>query len=370
MKKPVLNLDTSPSSPDFSPASVTSSLLQTPTDLSPSRSTFDSKLYSPYELTHSLPYLPQSQSQPSLLFDHSNSPPSRIQESFISHSPSYSNRPSYSSQPTFIANQQSGAFEPFSSVESQSGYHTNPQHASATHGMPRPLYNSPPQAQVSRRVDHTRQLPLPPIGMDWRLAQAHGQYHQQLPPAPPSTQSDWVLSEELGSLKSDYGKHEYITGAVCSEEPLRGSYVFQQQAPQTTSHEVCSMFLFHPCVFFFGACAYIHFVYHVSGFRAVCAHTSSSTCYLILIFQKCQCSHMRLHFLFVLVSCMSVHIVYAYFCLFCSFFGRRWSLYAHIAFHVLHLLNDPSRLTFVTLHSPSTSSRYYTLPPLRPTTSS
>lgn len=247
VKKPVLNLDTSPSSPDFSPASVTSSLLQTPTDLSPSRSTFDSKLYSPYELTHSLPYLPQSQSQPSLLFDHSNSPPSRNQESFISHSPSYSNRPSYSSQPTFIANQQSGAFEPFSSVESQSGYHTNPQHASATHGMPRPLYNSPPQAQVSRRVDHTRQLPLPPIGMDWRLAQAHGQYHQQLPPAPPSTQSDWVLSEELGSLKSDYGKHEYITGAVCSEEPLRGSYVFQQQAPQTTSHEPINFLsLLHP----------------------------------------------------------------------------------------------------------------------------
>jgi hypothetical protein len=101
--------------------------------------------------------------------------------------------------------------------------------------MPRALYSSPPQAQAPRRVDHTRQLP--PVGMDWRLA--HGHYHQQLPPAQPSTQSDWLLPEELGSLKAEYGKHEYNTGAVGSEEPLRGAYVFQHQTPQAISHEVC-----------------------------------------------------------------------------------------------------------------------------------
>ena len=88
--------------------------------------------------------------------------------------------------------------------------------------MPRALYSSPPQ---TRRVDHARQLPLPPVSMDWRLA--HGHYHQQLPPAPPSTQFDWLLPEEISSLKSEFGKHEYNIGAVGNEESLRGTYVFQ-----------------------------------------------------------------------------------------------------------------------------------------------
>ena len=227
--KPTLNLDTSPSSPDFSPASVTSSLLQTPTDLSPSRSTFDSKLHSPYEFTHPLP------TQSSLLFDHSHSPPRHIQESFISHSPSY--RSSYSSQPTHTFNPplsssaafNSAVFEPFS--ETSAVYH----HSSATTGLSRPLYSSPPQAQISRRLDHNRQLPSVGMSMDWRLAH----HHQQLPPPPPSAQFDWLLPDDLGHLKP-----EYNTGAVGNEEPLRPSYVFQHQAPQSTPHEVCYGLIF------------------------------------------------------------------------------------------------------------------------------
>jgi hypothetical protein len=154
-------------------------------------------------------------------------------------------------------------------------------------GMPRALYSSPPQAQISRRGDHARQHPLPPVGMDWRLA--HGHYHQQLPPAPPATQSDWLLPEDLGSLKSEYGKHEYNAGAVGSEEPMRGSYVFQQQAPQATSHEVSYVFVlllfFRPSVIFAKlafVCAYIHFYSSHVTIVVIRAHTTSLPHCLVL----------------------------------------------------------------------------------------
>jgi hypothetical protein len=70
--------------------------------------------------------------------------------------------------------------------------------------------------------------------MDWRLAH----YQQQHAPAPPSTQSEWLLPEDFGALKSEYGKHEYNTGAVGIEESMHAPYSFQHQAPQATSHEV------------------------------------------------------------------------------------------------------------------------------------
>ncbi|KAG6818262.1 hypothetical protein H0H93_006430, partial [Arthromyces matolae] len=97
-KKPALslNLDASPSSPDFSPASATSSLM-TPTDLSPSARSFDPSLNgtgkqtsasSPYDVGG--PTIPSFLQQPSLLFDHP-SPTGRTQalESFISQSQGY-----------------------------------------------------------------------------------------------------------------------------------------------------------------------------------------------------------------------------------------------------------------------------------------
>ncbi|KAH0582000.1 hypothetical protein H2248_011660 [Termitomyces sp. 'cryptogamus'] len=88
-KKPSLslNLDASPSSPDFSPASVTSSLM-TPTDLSPSQRSFDPTATAntgksvPYNIGLGPTAFIQ---QPSLLFEHS-SPAGHTQalESYIS----------------------------------------------------------------------------------------------------------------------------------------------------------------------------------------------------------------------------------------------------------------------------------------------
>ncbi|KAG6868382.1 hypothetical protein C0993_003906 [Termitomyces sp. T159_Od127] len=81
-KKPALslNLDASPSSPDFSPASVTSSLM-TPTDLSPSQRSFDVSAKSAAYDIGPAAFL----QQPSLLFEHP-SPAGRTQalESYIS----------------------------------------------------------------------------------------------------------------------------------------------------------------------------------------------------------------------------------------------------------------------------------------------
>jgi pumilio RNA-binding family len=170
----------SPSSPDFSPASVTSSLL-TPTDLSPSRPGFDPKLHSPYELGQGVPYLPQS----SLLFDHTSP-----------MSPSY--RPQYPPSATAFP-----FFEPFSEPPTPAPPPQSHQH-----------YNTPPV----RRMDSGR--PLPP--MDWRLAP-----QQQLQPPSPS---DWLLPDD---------KLEYNSGAVGLDEPLRSSFVYQHPSiPQGPSHEV------------------------------------------------------------------------------------------------------------------------------------
>ncbi|KAG5651172.1 hypothetical protein H0H81_009615 [Sphagnurus paluster] len=233
-KPPALNLtlNTSPGSPDFSPASATSSLM-TPTDLSPSRS-FDCatnnnanvkvqmQLQSPYELSPS-----GYTNQPSLLFDHFSPGRGPQQESYIPHihgqglglgltntlghsafSPLYrssiyaSPAPSsntfpffepFTDNPTFHeqSHQQNQLKIPASGVEglsssihavqSQSQY-SPPNNLSATGqgnsknnlALPRTVYNptTPPAPHASRGR-------LPAIPMDWRL---HPQPSSQPPP--------------------------------------------------------------------------------------------------------------------------------------------------------------------------------------------
>ncbi|KAF8640907.1 hypothetical protein AX17_000555 [Amanita inopinata Kibby_2008] len=204
-KKPMLTLgiDASPSSPDFSPASVTSSLL-TPTDLSPARP-FDVKLQSPYDLGQSLPYLPQN----SLLFEQS---PTRVQEPspLPTHTSPY--RSQFSQSSTCLpATNAFPFFEPFSEpptpapVLPQSAFNALPN------VMTQSLYNTSP----ARRAD-TRKPSL----MDWRLA-AQLQQHQ------PMSQSDWLLSNDR--MSSDYN-----IGIGSHDEQLRSSLIFNQ--PTSTQH--------------------------------------------------------------------------------------------------------------------------------------
>ena len=161
MKKPTLNLDTSPSSPDFSPASATSSLM-TPTDLSPSTRSFDPKLPLPYDLGHSLPYLQQS----SLLFEQNS--PARLQEGLFSHSPTYRSSQSTVQAPSFTF------FEPFSDVPAPAPvyhlHHSLPSHHVHSSAVPisRAIYSSSSPPAPMRRIDSNRSLP--PV--DWRAGQS------------------------------------------------------------------------------------------------------------------------------------------------------------------------------------------------------
>lgn len=124
-----LNVDTFPSSPDFSPASVSSALL-TPTDLSPVRSYF---------------------SQSSLLFE--NGSPGKHQDTLVAHSPSY---PHFSH-----SNQPSNAFpffEPFTEPPTPApinSVHTQYHPASPT-SLPHSLYSSP---LPPRRMESARPSP-------------------------------------------------------------------------------------------------------------------------------------------------------------------------------------------------------------------
>lgn len=181
----------------------------TPTDLSPSTRSFDSKLNSPYELGHSLPYLQQS----SLLFERSPG-----HDNFISHSPSY--RPV---QPAVLPNYAPSSnfpfFEPFTDTQASGPtYHNHINHSSAPHTLSCSLYNSnsPPAPLPPRRTDTTRAPPP----MDWRLA------HNVLQQPAPLQSVDWLLPED---------KFEYNRG---TEPPLRTSFVYQQPSPlsQGSSH--------------------------------------------------------------------------------------------------------------------------------------
>ena len=215
-----LNVDTSPSSPDFSPASVSSALL-TPTDLSPVRS-FELKFPAQYEHGQHQPYFSQS----SLLFE--NGSPGKHQDTLAAHSPSY--------PPFSHSNQPSNAlpfFEPFTEPPTPApinSVHTQYRPASPS-SLPHSLYSSP---LPPRRMESARPLP-----MDWRLT-------QQLQQQPASTHPDWRLAcEKNFSINTQ-------------EETLRSSFSYQQptasQAFQS-SHEVCHVFVFlqakidHICAF-------------------------------------------------------------------------------------------------------------------------
>ena len=207
-----MHVQTSPSSPDFSPASVSSALL-TPTDLSPGRS-FDVKLHSPYE--H--PYL----SPPSILFE--NSSPGKDQEGLAPNLPPYR-------APLVHLNHarnqpQAGAnfypfFEPFAEPPTPAPIAQNQIHPSPPADLPQPLYNSP---MPPRRhcVDHARLQPV-----DWRMNNQMQQQQQQ------SLHHDWRLASEKFANDSTFGNGR--------EEPHRSSFI-HQQTPSTQlfqpSHEV------------------------------------------------------------------------------------------------------------------------------------
>ena len=215
-----MHVQTSPSSPDFSPASVSSALL-TPTDLSPGRS-FDVKLHSPYE--H--PYL----SPPSILFE--NGSPVKDQESLTPNL----QVPAYRAPLVHLnhtrTQPQAGAnfypfFEPFAEPPTPAPVAQNQIHPSPPSDMPQSLYNSP---MPSRRVDHARLQ-----AVDWRMNNQLQQQQQQLQQQQQSLHPDWRLASEKFANDSTFqvGNNR--------EEPLRSSFI-HQQTPSTQlfqpSHEV------------------------------------------------------------------------------------------------------------------------------------
>ena len=203
-----MHVQTSPSSPDFSPASVSSALL-TPTDLSPGRS-FDVKLHSPYE--H--PYL----APPSILFE--NGSPAKDQESLAPNL----QVPAYRAPLVHLnhARTQPGAnfypfFEPFTEPPTPAPVAQNKIQPSPPSDLPQSLYNSP----LPRRVDPARLQPV-----DWRMNNLLQQQQQSIHP-------DWRQANDKFANDSTFGKGR--------EEPLRSSFI-HQQTPSTQlfqpSHEV------------------------------------------------------------------------------------------------------------------------------------
>lgn len=213
-----VTVGTSPNSPDFSPASVSSALL-TPTDLSPTGRTFDVKLHSPYENNNqNHPYLSQS----SLIFE--NGSPIKSQDGFVSTFPAsrpplaHMNHPRH--QPT---SNTLPFFEPFSEPPTPVNTVHNHQNFHPSSELSQSLYSSP----APRRVDHGR-LPA----MDWRLNQQIHQHQQQT-----TLPSDWRLAPEKSVPDFNFNN-------VGKEEALRSSFVYQQsQTTPTfqTSHEVSSL---------------------------------------------------------------------------------------------------------------------------------
>ncbi|KAJ3500658.1 hypothetical protein NLJ89_g9698 [Agrocybe chaxingu] len=217
-----VQVETSPSSPDFSPASVSSALL-TPTDLSPARA-FDVKLHSPYEHAHSgHPYL----SQPSLLFE--NNSPIKTHEGLPTNTAAgrapltHLNHPRLQTDFPF--------FEPFAEPPTPAPVAPNPNaHSSSPSDLSKSIYTSP----LPRRIpDPVRLVP-----MDWRLNNVHqNQNHQHM------LHPEWRVAAEKTSdyMLSANGGHD---------APLRASFVYQQ--PPTThsfpaSHEPINFLsLLHP----------------------------------------------------------------------------------------------------------------------------
>lgn len=231
-----VSVETSPSSPDFSPASASSALL-TPTDLSPTGRSFDVKLHSPYEHTHSAahPYLTQT----SLIFDsHGNGGNvSPVKNQDGSASTFTANRPplvqlNRHRHHGHHAPQGLNFFEPFAETTTLSPANSQNQniYSSPPSELSRSLYSSPPPP---RRSD----VRLPQ--MDWRLTQQlqgqqqqHQLHHQQQSPITP----DWHLAPH-DKASTDYAFN------LAPEEPLRSSFTYQHSPSSNSqsfqnSHEV------------------------------------------------------------------------------------------------------------------------------------
>lgn len=225
-----MNIGTSPNSPDFSPASVSSALL-TPTDLSPTGRSFDVKLHSPYEHAHSgHPYL----SQPSLIFENGspvknqNIPPSNLaaprQPLVHLH---HARHQGPSNPGTF--------FEPF--AEPPTPAPASPQNQNIyspplSSDLSQSIYTSPPPP--ARRMDPAR---LPP--MDWRPTQQGPQhlFHQTQAQVQQGQQvsgsAEWRLVGEKPA-----GDFAFNVG---QEDTLRSSFSYQQPSTSQSfqgSHEV------------------------------------------------------------------------------------------------------------------------------------
>ena len=180
------NVDLSPTSPDFSPISTTSSLL-TPTDLSPARS-FDVKFNNTYDLGRSAPHLSQS----SLLLVPSS--PKEMHDAPSSNSSPY--RQTYT-LPSY-----------------QNTINTGPFFEQSFEGTF--VYTSQPP----RRPD-----PVRAPSMTWRTQQ-------------PSCH-EWVRPNEKSFMENN-------CGLVTTEEPLRVPFVSQPNSHGTNTsihaHEVCFSF--------------------------------------------------------------------------------------------------------------------------------
>jgi len=214
-----LNIETSPSSPDFSPASVSPALL-TPTDLSPARP-FDIKLHSPYDHVPSgHPYLSQS----SLLME--NHSPVKNQDALISN-------PVVPRSPLVQLNhpRQQAPSNNFPFFEA---FH-EPLSSRAASGIQLNSVSSHPNVALYNTPVASRRMDARVSGMDWRMnsLMQHHQIHQ-------SSNQDWHLASEKSI--PDY-LPSAIGGGHAQEEPLRASFVYQQPpAAQSvhTPHEVRS----------------------------------------------------------------------------------------------------------------------------------
>ncbi|KAF9550593.1 ARM repeat-containing protein [Agrocybe pediades] len=229
----VLNVDTSPSSPDFSPASVSSALL-TPTDLSPSGRSFDVKLHSPYE--HGHPYVNQ---QP-LGFE--NNSPAKSQESIASANFPATRPPlahlNHLRNPGTTASNMGASpfFEPFTEPPTPSPIATQHIHSLTQSDIPHSLYNSPPPP---RRTEAGR-LPA----MDWRLNQNQQVHQAHFPPQHSSLSTDWRHTAEK-PVASDFN-----FGASQAQEE-RSSFLYQQHSStspsfQTPHEPINFLSLLHP----------------------------------------------------------------------------------------------------------------------------
>ncbi|KAL1752153.1 armadillo-type protein [Schizophyllum commune] len=223
--KPPLSLsfDASPTSPEFSPASA-SSVLLTPTDLSPARSNFDLKLQAPYELSalsssqlsqNSLLIDPASPTR-NLTLDHHFSP-SQAQAALYRHQQQQQSQYAISANSTYPY-----FFEPLSEQSSP----VTPQHAPMFHSSPatpvtpHALYNSPP----IRRVDTSR-ISVADWNVPLQLQPLLLQQQQQA-----GTAADW-LRRDAKSVH-DYGSSLL---PAADDGMLRQSFSYHQSPQQLQS---------------------------------------------------------------------------------------------------------------------------------------